>query len=539
MIDSIVLCIHSLHEYPEIIKRLRKTGEGTSYFERENPHKEDLVDPETGEIVDKDSYLRLSEIEFSDNGKVWTLYRNKVKTKSHYYLGYRVDMKRDLVEFNFSIPKYLYGTNLKQFIPHSNEKFHNFPVDLLYTMEFHQSNTFDWLMLFIDKFILEWFEGIEIDKKDIEINRIDIAYNQIFNSKEDALQYLEFQKRIKKSYIRENSNYKADWSTSIFLSTERYGAKIYHKGSEYKSKTGERSHHLKVNREQKETIFPVYDETDKDENVLKEGLQSFADRILRYEITFRKSYMSYLFKKYLFAKNCPFLKALHKEYKEAKKVKQKCERELEKAANGKLLTDRQKQAYMTAFINLPEEKKDAYHQYEAILNKRNSFRLEISEEDQKGNSNIENIYFKAKYNPVIPLNALFSRELLHEMFKIFLGFMEEFELKKLDKYEDNIQKVILYNREVERINSTIEDPKQHKKRINETLANQILFYLQYHTLDEMVQLKLISRRTKYNYLKLLERLEISKNTVISNEMDFKSKMDFSYYQNQITKLSIH
>jgi hypothetical protein len=38
-----------------------------------------------------------------------------------------------------------------------------------------------------------------------------------------ALKYLEFQKRIKKSYIRENSNYKADWSTSIFLSTERTG----------------------------------------------------------------------------------------------------------------------------------------------------------------------------------------------------------------------------------------------------------------------------------------------------------------------------
>ena len=536
MIDSIVLRFHSLHDYPEIIKRLRKTGEGTSFYERENPHKDDLVNEETGEIIDKDSYLRLSEIEFSDNGKVWTLYRNKVKTKSHYYLGYRVDMKRDFVEFNFSIPKYLFGTNLKQFVPHPNEKFHNFPVDLLRTMEFHIANTYDWLIRFLNQFIYEWFEGIEINKKDIEINRIDIAYNQIFNSKEDALQYLEFQKRIKKSYIRENSNYKADWSTSIFLSTERYGAKIYHKGSEYKSKTGERSHHLRVNKEKKETVFPVYDELDKDGNVIKEGLQSLADRILRYEITFRKSYMSYLFKKHLFAKDCPFLKTLYKEYKAVRKIKKKCERELDKASNGKLLTEAQKQFYMTAFINLPKEKKDAFFQYEGILNKRNSFRLEISEEDQKGNTTIENIYFKANYNPVIPLNALFYRELLHEMFKIFMSFMEEFQLKKLDKYEDNIQKVILYNREVDRLNSSIEDPKQHKKRINETLANQILFNLQHHSLDEMVQLRLISRRTKYNYLKVLEKLNISKNTLLSYSHQLNNQNDFSHYYNQTNLL---
>lgn len=361
-------------------------------------------------------------------------------------------------------------------------------MELLESMDFHVWNTFDWLNQFLDRFIHDWFEGLEIDKKDIEIARIDIAYNQIFNSKEDALKYLEFQKRIKKSYIRENSNYKADWSTSIFLSTERYGAKIYHKGSEYKSKNGERSHHLKINKEKKETIFQVEDVTDDDGNVLKEGLQSFADRILRYEITYRKSYMSSIFKKHLFANRCPFLKSMRHEYKVVSKLKKKCERELEKAGKGKKLTDRQKQFYMTAFIALPKEKKDLFFQYEAILNKRNSFKLEISKEDKKGNSTIEDICFREKFNPVIPLNALFTRELLHEMFKIFLHFMDEFEIKKLDKFEDTTQKVIQYNMQIEKHNESIEDPNQRKTRINETLANQILFNIQYHSLDEMVRL---------------------------------------------------
>ncbi len=532
MIDSIVLRFHNLSEYPEMIKRLRESGSGTNHFIRKNPHKEDSVDPETGEIIDKDSYLRLAEIEYSDTGKVWTLYKNKVKLKSHYELSYRIDMKHNFVEFNFSIPKYLYGTNLKQFVPHINEKYHNFPSDLLVTMEFHLSNTYDWLMKFLNEFIAFWFDGIEIDKKDIEVNRLDIAYNQIFDSKEEALQYLELQKRIKKSYIRENSNYKADWSASIFLSTERYGAKIYHKGSEYKSKNGDRSKHLKVNREKKETTFPVYDEVDKEGNVIKEGLQSFADRILRYEITFRKSYMSYLFKKNLFAKDCPYLKAMRKTHEKVNAIKKKCERELEKAKKGKqVITEIQKQAFMTEFINLPKEKKDTYFQYEAILNKRNKFLLEISGEEEKENKTIENIYFKSNYSPVIPINAHFSRELLHEMFNVFMGFMDEFELKNLDKYEDNIQKVILYNREVDRYNSTIEDESQRKSKINESLANQILFNLQYHTLDEMVQLKLISRRTKYNYLKILKKLEMDKNNVLKDSVNHKR--DFILYHNQI------
>jgi len=105
MIDSIVLRFLNLHQYPLMLERLRKGDQGTNYFDRENPHKKDLVDGETGEIINKDSFLRLSEIEYAENGKVWTLYTNKVLTSSHYYLSYRIDMKRDFLEFNFSIPK--------------------------------------------------------------------------------------------------------------------------------------------------------------------------------------------------------------------------------------------------------------------------------------------------------------------------------------------------------------------------------------------------------------------------------------------------
>jgi len=277
--------------------------------------------------------------------------------------------------------------------------------------------------------------------------------------------------------------------------------------------------------------------TEDNGNVLREGLQSLADRILRYEITYRKSYMSHIFKKHFFASKCPFLKSMRHEYKIVSKVKKKCERELEKASRGKKLTDRQKQFYMTAFISLPKEKKDLFFQYEAILNKRNSFKLEISPEDKKGNATIEDICFRENYNPVIPSNALFSRELLHEMFKIFLKFMDEFEIKKLDKFEDTTQKVIQYNIQIEKYNESIEDPNKRKTRINETLANQILFNIQHHSLDEMVRLKLISRRTKYNYFKVLEKLGIGKNNFAGQNAELFNIRSFYRYYNDSNNCS--
>jgi len=60
-----------------------------------------LIDVETGEVTNKDSYKRLPEIEYFTNGKVWILYTNKALFSSHYYSSYRKEMKRDFLEFNF------------------------------------------------------------------------------------------------------------------------------------------------------------------------------------------------------------------------------------------------------------------------------------------------------------------------------------------------------------------------------------------------------------------------------------------------------
>jgi len=45
-------------------------------------------------------------------------------------------------------------------------------MELLATMDFHVSNTFDWLNLLLDKFMLHWFVGLKIDRKNIEMSYI-------------------------------------------------------------------------------------------------------------------------------------------------------------------------------------------------------------------------------------------------------------------------------------------------------------------------------------------------------------------------------
>ncbi|MFO7852067.1 MAG: hypothetical protein R6X28_06360 [Bacteroidales bacterium] len=94
MIDTIVLRIHNISQYPGIVDRLMDLNEGQKSYDISNAH-------------EKRRFVQLKQVEYGDTGKLFTFYRNKVLISSHYYLGYYVNLGKDYVEFNFSIPKYL------------------------------------------------------------------------------------------------------------------------------------------------------------------------------------------------------------------------------------------------------------------------------------------------------------------------------------------------------------------------------------------------------------------------------------------------
>lgn len=260
MIDTIVLRIHNLKKYPQIYEQ---------YF---NPSKKKgsfttgLVDESTGELIET---TFSPGIVFHDSNRILQpRHRSNIKLpSSHYDLAYCLDTQRDFLEFNFSIPKAIFATNVLQFIHEGDQS-----ASMMYAK----------LMLYLHKFLQENFIQTPL-LEDVEINRIDFCYNQVFNSKIDALSYLEEQKKmVIDTAISEKNRYN-NYGTTIAYTTRRYSFKVYHKGTEFAKND--------------------YKELVKNGNKTNIPLQEFldeSDKILRYELTFRSSYMSYLMQHYFF-----------------------------------------------------------------------------------------------------------------------------------------------------------------------------------------------------------------------------------------------
>ena len=258
MIDTIVLRIHNLKKYPTIYEQYynpaAKKGSFTQAF----------IDEDTGEVS---QHSFSPAIVFHDRNRIlMPRHRNtNLVASSHYDLSYVVDTEKDFIEFNFSIPKYLYATNIMQLV---NE------------IDQGVGATFSKLYSFIGDFLRDNFLKSPL-LEDVEIHRIDLCYNQFFNSKEDALNYLDEQKKLLASK-RSKDNKVRSYDSSIMYTTRRYSFKIYHKGTEF-----ERHDYKKLLKR----------------NPLNYPLGYFLDNshcILRYEMTFRSSYLSYLMQQHFF-----------------------------------------------------------------------------------------------------------------------------------------------------------------------------------------------------------------------------------------------
>jgi len=179
----------------------------------------------------------------------------------NYNIFYR--MFQDRVDIEFSLPKYIYGTNVLELRQHFNKCIEN-----------------PYLMLTrsIKKFFNTYFYGITIDYGGVLIQRWDFCYNQVFYSRTDSLKALE--------YINIKHEKKADTKTYEFgyieLSKSKY-LKIYHKGEEFK-------------KHDKQKIVCYHD-----------NFQKMADCILRYERKFTPKNVAYFYNCNVKHKHQPFL----------------------------------------------------------------------------------------------------------------------------------------------------------------------------------------------------------------------------------------
>ena len=294
MIDSIRLRVHDLESNKQWLRKLRDLPNAD---ERGMTKYLSVVDLSTSEAKDLagESVSMIHEHLRLKDGHELLMYERKRKRlpSSHYALAYEV--RGDYVQFDFSLPKALYGTNIAEFVvpPYATgvgiEK---------YARQYQLSQLMPRLKAAIKYLMDEVGQGALWQWRDIEIREIDMCYNQVFNSKDEAMKYLKCQKEIRRKFKREGSSDYRSYDTSIHYVGAEYTCKIYHKGTEYAK--NDRKKHEDYNRKRADKMRaklaaknilasdPRWKRHMRNAQVWDcKALQSYADRILRYEIHFR------------------------------------------------------------------------------------------------------------------------------------------------------------------------------------------------------------------------------------------------------------
>jgi hypothetical protein len=521
MIDTLVIRVHGREKYTDFMQYLLQYPSA--------------VLRKQGLIIDPGDFrLNVSMVQFNDNLRRTYTLNGKVMTSSHYSVAFFAPEGADYVELNVSIPKAVHGTNIMQFVPHPWETHERFPAYTYGNKQAIQDVAYDRLRPFIERFFHRYFTQHNVEPEDIEIRRMDICFNQIFHSKKEALTMLEYQKRLRKSRLRPNAANMCDWATSVFYKSERYSCKIYHKGTEYQSSKGEKKEHQKANERHKSELFKIDD------------LQDLADRTLRYEMTIRNGYMSYLFCKNLFRKKCPIHAVLVDKAKEADNKKRRYER------------DRKLEDRLT-----PYEWK-VLKWYQSALTRRVKFFLEVSDKTKRYNSETVGLKTRAlalashesdlmqfsdntnktKEGFTFHNKARFNRALYDCMCRQFWKFFDEFQVSEATTLEEFDNALVEYNNCVDMMYDS-DGLKNKAKRIKPGPFLQIAALLQKNgfSWDELaIQLKW-SRSTLWRWRKKLEKLGWSKEKVstvkIAASKDFQAYFFAVVYQGVMPQFNIY
>jgi len=501
MIDTIVLRLHNLEKYTDLVHEMdlkRKQNRGYKTITA---------------ILDTNEIKRLEDIGYRDKQEIVELlhltgtgqflYRtqvhHQVNRSHHYAFTYWINYTNNFIEFNFSIPKYLYGTNILMFIDHAHTMDNYFVFSTNSTIEHNIERSAILFRSFIKGLFLREFINSKIDFLDLEVNRIDVCFNQLFKTKQDARRYFDYQRKLKKKHSREGNDGKLDYETSFMYKTDRYSAKIYHKGTEYKKH--DLKEHLKIN---KEKGFQYFD-------TMK--LQQFADRMLRYELTIRNAQLTYLFKHNIFRKDCPFWQINYKNYLRVDNIMQRNDRIAKKIGS---LPDNEKEIYkkLNPYERITKDDKETHKYVSRLMQQSTYFMLKIDPAADAYNR--ESVTYSAN-------TSLFSAPLLRLCLKKLLSFINEFQIQELPNEERLSLLIDEYNR-------------SHKKKIQKTDIIQFYHLLvKYGSFDETAKYSGYSRATLYRYKKRLKLLGITeKNIQPDNSISLPSAaIDFREYHTEL------
>jgi hypothetical protein len=499
MIDTVEFRIHDLQKHKEVAmwldRKMNKTGK--------------TITTSTGEeefSVEQKIQFR-TFIKYHDTGHEQQIAHFNQLKSSHYDIAYKIDYIRDFIAFNVSIPKYIYGTNVVLY--NTSPKAKEFVYHKHNSIDQNLRESYRRLFSFFDKFFIKQFGGIAIDRRDVEVNRIDICYNQVFSSKEASFDYLNELRKLKKKYARDATNYSRDWKTSIVYKTERYSFKVYHKGTEFAKNDAKKLRDINNSGAGK---FDV------------DHYQKFADKILRYEMTFRNSQISYLFMNHLFRKDCYIWKAGVKLWKTSK---------AKKAV---------KENYMTYRASLEPHEKHAIDYVNAKINKVKKFYLEDNPKSAKFDDETDESKFLNTPGKPERFNAAshFSKPLFHLLGKQFCKLLEEFRLHLHENSTSVLTRLDQHNAAIDSHRETLERYKipagdaMYKgvgKKISVQKIKMLLRLLETETFEEIAEKGYFSRQTWYNHRRELAQLGVKQSTLLTVTMP--SDLDLANYNQEM------
>ncbi len=276
MIDSIVFRIHNLQVHQPLVKFLDRSGlQGTGISGKQ------YDDPvAASEMFQRKIHMKQIFVDYESGKTRYFAYRGWLPSH-HYDLAYAINYDRDFIEFNFSIPKYLYGTNVFQFVRHYYDK--GFADTRFLDLDKLKDFVYDDLRAFLNWFFSKELNSL-VNQYYVQLFRLDLCYNKIFNTPQDAKIYLADLLRIKKKYSRRDSSNLSSHYDSIYVVTPDYTFKVYPKGDEFR-------------KHDKTKLLKIWD------SQLLEKVEALADRMLRYELEVKPKLMSQLFNRFIFRKD--------------------------------------------------------------------------------------------------------------------------------------------------------------------------------------------------------------------------------------------
>ena len=482
---------------------------------------------------------------------------------SHYDVGYRVDMDREFVDISFSIPKYIYGHSVAQFVrnPHlenPNQGGYDRWKDVT-------SHWYTMLVEVIRDFFHNTFTGIEVCYEDIELVRIDLAFNQYFRTKEEAVRVsnLMSQKRSKELRGKRGRNeYRHDEHSSGFVAIQKnVYYKCYHKGTEFAtvgdSKRLLRHNKKKLNHVDKtnselvnsygevisrfefEQMKDSLTQLDPDSNeywdvlnaikdfrsmktLRKAGgkktnlydvdeLQKEADLIMRHEVRFVPKSMSYFWKNHLYRKDCQDWQGKKARFKE-------------------LEAKRVKAIRNTKAKGLSKEEREEHSDLSRRITKRHRFFLRVPNEVKNHCKEVQYGEKEAGIDETFYPNHHFSRELFYYLVDKFQKIIESVQVDELPTWETLKIRLDSYNADQDTWNQALpKDSELRTKKISLSVIRSAYERIsQYDSLDTAYEEGCYSKATYYRVREQLKKLGFG--TTMSHEPIYVDTSFATYFE---------